>query len=604
MPPLIQIQDAVKRFADKVLLNGATASLTAEQKVGMIGRNGAGKSTLCRAILGDEELETGEILLHPRLKLGYLRQHDPFLPDETVIDFLRRDSEQLEWKCGQVAGQFEIKGPMLDAPVKELSGGWQTRVKLAALLLHDPNYLLLDEPTNFLDLRTQLLLEKFLRNFRGGCLVVSHDRAFLKETCTHTLELSLGKLTLFPGDVDQYLIHQVERREHDKKVNETTKTKQKQLKRFIDRNRAGANTASQAKNKAKQLDRLELLDIEGSEATAVVRVPEVPRKTGTVLRCEGLSIGYPDHVVAKNITLDIEHRSRIGVVGDNGQGKTTLLRTLTDSLTPLAGDVKWGHGTDIGIYAQHVYTTLPPKDTVEDYLQHCAAPELSTQQVLNVAGSFLFRGDDIQKRVKVLSGGERARLCLAGLLLGRHNVLLLDEPGNHLDVETVEALCNALEHYNGTVIFTSHDRYFMRRVATEIVEVKNEEVVQIHSDYEHYLYRLQDEVDSGSAKPTAKASKASKKAKDRVPETTDDRTLRKEKNKQLRTLRKELSRIEAKVETLDKEKKAFNKQLLSETDAIQAQLLHDQMMAASKELEQLEEDWLTTQDQIQASEEE
>src|SRR5690349_8922022 len=217
MAVLLQIRNASKRYGDQILLDKAEATITDDEKVGFVGRNGAGKSTLLRVILGEEELDSGEVIRHPRLRIGYLRQHDPFEPGESALQFLMRDSGQPDWKCGEVAGQFELKGSYLEGPVAKLSGGWQTRLKLAALLLHEPNLLLLDEPTNFLDLRTQILLEHFLRGYQEACLIVSHDRAFLRATCTHTLDLSRGKLTLFPGKIDDFLQFQQERREHDER---------------------------------------------------------------------------------------------------------------------------------------------------------------------------------------------------------------------------------------------------------------------------------------------------------------------------------------------------------------------------------------------------
>ncbi len=271
MAVLVQIKDAHKSYGDQVLLDGAEATLTDAHKVGFIGRNGAGKSTLCRVLLGEEELDSGEVIFHPRLRLGYLRQHDPFLPGETVLEFLLRDSGQPDWRCGEVAGQFEIKGPYLEAPLRQLSGGWQTRVKLAALLLHDPNLLVLDEPTNFLDLRTQILLEHFLREFRQAALIVSHDRGFLNATCSQTLDLSRGKLTLFAGPVDAFLENQQQRRLHDERVNAAVLAKRRQLETFIDKNRARASTASRAKSKSKQLEKLQTVDVAGAEATANIR---------------------------------------------------------------------------------------------------------------------------------------------------------------------------------------------------------------------------------------------------------------------------------------------------------------------------------------------
>src|SRR5215813_7999376 len=232
MPPLLQIANAHKHYGDQVLLDGADATINDNVKIGFIGRNGAGKSTLLRVLLGEEELDSGEVIRHPGLRLGYLRQHDPFLPGETALEFLMRDSEQPDWRCGEVAGQFEIKGAYLDGPVAKLSGGWQTRLKLAALLLHEPNLLMLDEPTNFLDLRTQILLEHFLRDFRAACLIVSHDRAFLGATCAHTLGLSRGKLTYFPGKVEAYLENEKERRAHDERSNATILAKKRHLEDF------------------------------------------------------------------------------------------------------------------------------------------------------------------------------------------------------------------------------------------------------------------------------------------------------------------------------------------------------------------------------------
>ncbi|QEG38030.1 ABC-F family ATP-binding cassette domain-containing protein [Bythopirellula goksoeyrii] len=583
MPVVLQLQNAHKRYGHQELLDGTSCALPDDEKVGLIGRNGAGKSTLCRVLLGEEELDSGEVVRSRKLRLGYLRQHDPFLDGETVIGFLQRDSGQPEWRCGEIAWQFQIPDSMLDQPVRQLSGGWQTRVKLAALLLHDPNLLILDEPTNFLDLRTQMLLEGFLRSFPAGCLVVSHDRSFLKRTCTQTLELSRGQLTMFPGDVDSYLENLAERREHDLRVNAATLTKRKQLETFINKNRANANTASQARSKAKQLERLELVEVQGEEATVRFSFPESDVRQGTALRTEQLAIGYPDNEVATGVQLEIEHGTRVGVVGDNGQGKTTFLRTVCGSLDPLAGSLKWGYGCQVGVYAQHVYTTLPNNQTVEDYLYHQAAPGTVMQQIKDVAGSFLFSGEMIEKKINVLSGGERARLVLAGLLLQQHNVLVLDEPGNHLDVETVEALADALCRYQGTVIFTSHDRYFMERVATAVIEVRDGRVASYPASFEDYVYRVQKELDAGLRSEHVVRGKPSDGT------TSGSRTLG---GKEERELQKQLRSVERKIAKLDEEKKEINNRLLTITDAAEAQKAHDQLTSITAELSKLEEEWL------------
>src|SRR5271154_2786519 len=279
MAVLLQIRDADKSYGGQALLDGAEVSITDDVKVGFVGRNGAGKSTLLKILIGEDELDRGEIIRHPKLRLGYLRQHDAFLPEETVLEFLMRDSAQPDWRCGEVAAQFELKGAYLEGPIAKLSGGWQTRVKLAALLLHEPNLLLLDEPTNFLDLRTQILLEHFLKSHRSACLIVSHDRAFLSATCDHTLDLSRGKLTSFPGKVDAYLEYQREKRIHEERSNETILAKRRHLEEFIARNKARAATATLARSKGKQLERLELMEIASDEPTARIKPPRVePRK--------------------------------------------------------------------------------------------------------------------------------------------------------------------------------------------------------------------------------------------------------------------------------------------------------------------------------------
>ena len=585
MAVLLQIRGACKSYGDQVLLDDAEATVTEDVKLGFIGRNGAGKSTLLRIILGEEELDAGEVIHHPNSRIGYLRQHDPFEPGETALDFLMRDSSQPDWKCGEVAGQFELKGAFLSCPISELSGGWQTRVKLAALLLHEPNLLLLDEPTNFLDLRTQILLEHFLRGFRQACLIVSHDRAFLKATCDATLDLTRGKLTVFPGKIDAFLENQAERREHDRRVNATVRTKQKQLQKFIAKNRAGANTASQARSKAKQLSRLKLSEIPLDEPTARIRAPRVEPRQGPAVRCHQLTMGYPDHEVASEIQLEIEHGERAAIVGDNGQGKTTLLRTLVGSLEPLDGALRWGHGCEIGVYAQHVYSSLPEHVTVVEYLESQANAGITHQDILAQAGALLFRDAHVQKKIAVLSGGERARLCLAGLLLGTYNILVLDEPGNHLDVETVDSLADALIDYRGTVIFTSHDRYFMKRLATSVVEVRDGQAKNYLGDYDAYVYAMNREIDEGERQLNASKLTASK------PSGKPKKGAKQKVERDHRKIRKEITSVERKIAQLDERRRNLDQQLLTATDPDEALRLHNELTAVATELAAAEERW-------------
>lgn len=592
MGVLLQIKRASKSYGDQVLLDAADATINDDVKVGFIGRNGAGKSTLLRVILGEEQLDRGEVTRSSKLQIGYLRQHDPFLPGETALQFLMRDSEKPDWKCGEVAGEFELKGDYLNGPIAKLSGGWQTRVKLAALLLHEPNLLLLDEPTNFLDLRTQILLEHFLRHYREACLIVSHDRAFLQSVCDHTLDLSRGKLTMFPGKVEQYLDFQREQREHEERSNAAVAAKRRHLEEFIAKNKARASTATRARSKSKQLEKLDLIDIAADEPTARIRAPVVEPRKGPALRCRGMAIGYGDRRIAEGIDLDVEHGSRAAIVGDNGQGKTTFLRTIVDSLQPLAGEVRWGHGCQIGIYAQHVYTSLPEKQTVLDYLEYNAPSGTKNQEILDMAGALLFRGEQVKKKISVLSGGERARLCMANLLLSKNNILVLDEPGNHLDVDTIEALADALTTYEGTVVFTSHDRHFMKRVATCIIEVRDGHVTNYRGDYEAYLYSVNKEIEDGEREQATRMSQAP--AEVRNSATATSRPPRRND----RELRKEISSLEKTIARLDGEKRQANAQLMQTVDPTEALRLHNAVAELSVQLGQAETEWCRLQEEI------
>jgi ATP-binding cassette subfamily F protein 3 len=583
MGVLLQVRGAEKSYGQQRLLDDASVSLIDNVKVGFVGRNGAGKSTLLRVLLGEEDLEKGEIIRSTQLRIGYLQQHDTFELGESALNFLMRESGQPDWKCGEVAGEFELKGSYLNGPISSLSGGWQTRVKLASLLLKDPNLLILDEPTNFLDIRTQILLEHFLRSFDRAALIVSHDRSFLQATCDHTLDLSRGKLTMFPGKIDAYLNFAAEQREHTERSNAAIIAKQKHLQNFIDKNKARASTATLARSKGKQLERLQTIDIEENLPTAAIRAPVVQPRKGPAVRMIDLAIGYPENTVASGIVLEIEHGQRVAIVGDNGQGKTTLLRTLVGSLDAIDGSVKWGHRCDIGVYAQHVYSALEPKQTVLEYLEDKATPGTTTQQILTVAGSMLFRGDHVRKKVQVLSGGERARLCMAGLLLGTYNVLVLDEPGNHLDVETVESLAQALNEYKGTVLLTSHDRHFLSLVATHIIEVRDGTARAYEGGYVGYLYYINREIEEGerARMPTKRSSKPTS-----VPVSSIARPL------DAKSAEKELKTLSKKIKSLDQQRTELNDQMLRTSDAKEAERLNREIQSLEMEIGMTEERWL------------
>lgn len=487
---LLQLNNIHKSYGAHVILDGAGAAFMENQKVGVIGRNGAGKSTLCKIITGHEEADAGAVVKSQNLRLSYLEQHDPYSLDETVMAFLERYTGKEEWRCGEVAGKFQLKNEILNTRIGELSGGYRTRVKLTSMLLADPNFLILDEPTNYLDLKTLILLEDFFQEYHGAFLIVSHDREFLKKTCEDTLEIENGDMTLYPGTVEEYLIFKEEQKAQAISTNRNIEAKKKQLQAFVDRFHAKASKASQARSKMKQIEKMKTIEVGHPLSNVHIKIPAVEKRSGIAVRCENLSIGYPEKTVARKINLEIEQGARVAVLGDNGQGKTTFLRTLAGDLAPQSGHFRWGHHLTVGYYAQHVFSTLHPGQDVYTYLYEKAAAGVTRQEIMNLAGSFLFKGDDVKKMIGVLSGGERARVCLAGLLLSKCPVILLDEPTNHLDFETVEVLGRALKNFLGTLFFVSHDRTFVNLVASQIIEVNNGSVIRYPGSYEDYVYYL------------------------------------------------------------------------------------------------------------------
>jgi len=398
---------------------------------------------------------------------------------------------------------------------------------------------------------------------------------------------------MFPGKIEPFLEFQREKRDHQERTNATMQSRRKQLEDFIARNRARASTATRAKSKSKQLERMEIEELQHDEPTAVIRAPQVDPRKGPAVRCRNVSVGYPGREVACGIDVEIEHGSRAALVGDNGQGKTTFLRTIVDSLKPLRGDVRWGFGCQIGIYAQHVYTSLPVDQTVLGYLENAATIGTKAQMILDLAGAMLFRGNAVNKSVSVLSGGERARLCMAGLLLGPYNVLVLDEPGNHLDVDTVDALAESLIDYRGTVIFTSHDRYFLKRVATSIVEVRDGRVINYRGDYDSYIHMVNREIDEGERENKSVVAKSGGGAKNKNTASQTATSVRND-----REIRKEITTVERSISKLDQEKKGLSIQFLAAVDPAESLKLHNEVAALTQTLAVLEERWLILQQEL------
>ncbi|MFQ5645310.1 MAG: ABC-F family ATP-binding cassette domain-containing protein [bacterium] len=593
MPMLLQIENLSKSYNHQVLFHKANLTVSEKKKIGVIGRNGAGKSTLFKMITQEEALDSGAVTLGKQTRLGYLEQHDPFDPTEKVLEFLVRYTGKQEWECGKVAAQFQLGSDILHSVIGGLPGGYQMRVKLTAMLLGEPNLLLLDEPTNYLDLSTQFLLERFLLSFRGSYLVISHDREFLKNVSEHTLDIENQSLFLFPRPLEDYLAYKREQLELKEKTNKNIARQKKHLQTFVDRFSAKASKASQAKSKQKQIQRLKTIEILNPLSNVRISIPKVEQRKGIALKTKQLYIGYGESkVVAGEINQEIERGKHIAVVGDNGQGKTTFMKTLAGEIEPLHGEFSWSKDSDIAYYAQHVPGSLDPKKQVFDYLCECAAPEVTTEEIYEMAGNFLFR--DTQKKIGMLSGGEKARLYLAGLLLKKTKVLLLDEPSNHLDFETVEALAAALSKCNNTISFISHNRTFVNMLATGIMEVRDGEIRYYHSDYQDYVNDLKKrsaDVEAGGAQhrlklPGKPAPKPKKQAN------------RKKTQEEIRLQRKLIRDFEKSIEQQEHERQEIFL-YFRDNPSVYSQEKSKRLAQLKKSLEKQENLWLEAQGKLE-----
>ncbi|TVR44204.1 MAG: ABC transporter ATP-binding protein [Planctomycetota bacterium] len=595
MPVLLDAHDLHKAFSAKVLLDEVSLAITDTMKLGLVGVNGAGKSTLLRILLGDEEADNGTVHRSNDLRLGHLPQHDPFQEGETVAAFLERWSGCEPWTCAALAARFGIDEGVLASPALTCSGGWRTRAKLCAVLLCEPNLLVLDEPTNFLDLRTQLLLEDFLAGWSGAALVVSHDRRFLQQVTTHTAELSNGSLRLAPSPIEDAIIAWREDEERLARRAANLESKARQLQRFVDANRAKASTASQARSKAKQVARLqeEIPDLPSiTSPRAHVRVPPVERRDGPACHITDLAVGYAGKAIAQCPHLEIQRGERLAVMGDNGQGKTTFLRTLVGDLPTVAGSLRWTHGAEVAVYAQHVYLSLGDTGTVLDHLSRMAGPTVRSQEVLDVAGSFLFRGDEVHKPLSVCSGGERARAVLAGILLTGATVLVLDEPTNHLDVATVESLGEALTRYGGTVILASHDARFVEQVCTGIIEVGEGRIQRWPGEAADYCQDLRQHLaQTPSPRPAATPAAAAKTSAQAGPGFAQRQ----------RAARKRVQTAERQLERLRRRLTELEAAQLQAADTSAAQALAAELLQQQTALDRAEEEWLEAQEELESA---
>jgi ATP-binding cassette subfamily F protein 3 len=539
---LIRIYNLEKHYGLKVIFNTANCSIHEGEIYGVLGRNGAGKSTLFRMILGLEEADDGEISLDKTVRIGYIAQEDDFDFTQTGLDYLLEKTKAQDWEIIKQALEFDMPKEKLDLTIADISGGYRMRLKLIKMLMAKPNLILLDEPTNYLDLSTILLFENWLLSYKGTVLLITHDREFLRRVMTSTIEVDQGQVTLYPGNVDDYLEYKQMIQNQIIRTNANIEKKQAQLQEFINRFGAKATKAAQAKSKQKHIERLEQekKSIYTPNSKIRMHLPHIPKSSGMGLDVSTITIGYGTTKIAEGQNLYVERGQKVAVLGDNGQGKSTLLKTLAGELQALEGQFKFGNGLRVGYFAQSVEFDTQDQATVYDYLRKVADINISDDDVKKTLGSFLFSKAEHDKPLNVLSGGEKARLRLAAVFLEGYDILILDEPTNHLDMETVEIMGSSLAEWNGTLIFVSHDRSFVNNLATIIWQVKDGNITKYNGNYEEYVWSLKQHTDITQAQNTQQIQQETKQY------TGDDKTRKRE----LYQAKKELSKIDKRIANL------------------------------------------------------
>jgi ATP-binding cassette, subfamily F, member 3 len=528
---LFRLTEVTKSYGAQHVLRGVSFQLNPGEHVGLVGRNGAGKTTILRLISGTEVPDDGQVDRLRGWRFGVLTQHVDFSGSETVIDAtlqvfenLRRletTMRELEHNMTEVSGDeldrvmreyseaqqaYEHEGGFsyharaesvllglgftkedMGKRAESLSGGEKNRLGLARLLLIEPDILLLDEPTNHLDVDAVEWLEDFLTNYQSAYLIISHDRFFLDHTASRVLDLENGKVESYKGNYSDYLIQKEERRELQRRAYDQQQEMIARTEDFIRRNIAGQKT-KQAKSRRKMLERLERIDNVANLDQTNFKLKPVTRTGDQVLILDRLAIGFPTRQLASNLSLILRRSERLGIIGGNGTGKTTLLKTILGQQRPLDGEVRWGAGANIGYYDQRLLS-IDAGNTVLEEIRTIASSVVTDGELRGFLGRFLFSGDDVFKSVSALSGGEKGRLALAKLIYSRANILVLDEPTNHLDIPACEALEDALNDYDGTIITVSHDRYFLDRIATQTLFFGEKGVEYFAGGYSEFYQR-------------------------------------------------------------------------------------------------------------------
>ena len=633
---ILQANKIERSFAGEVLFDNISLQVDERDRIALVGKNGAGKSTLLKILVGEEGPTSGEINKKRDLSLSYLAQDSRFESSNTiydemlhVFDDLRKTEKtlrQMELEMGEKTGAdleklmqdydrlseefrqaggftyeadirailngFKFDESMWQMKIEELSGGQNTRLALAKMLLEKPNLLVLDEPTNHLDIETIAWLENYLVNYSGALLIVSHDRYFLDKVATITLDLTKHSLDRYVGNYSSFVEQKEQKLLTEAKNYEKQQKEIAALEDFVNRNLVRASTTKRAQSRRKQLEKMERLDKpEAGTKSAHMTFHSDKTSGNVVLTVEEAAVGYDDQILSEPINLDIRKMNAVAIVGPNGIGKSTLIKSIVGQIPFIKGEARFGANVEVGYYDQ-TQSKLTPHNSVLDELWNDfkLTPEV---EIRNRLGAFLFSGDDVKKTVGMLSGGERARLLLAKLSMENNNFLILDEPTNHLDIDSKEVLENALIDFDGTLLFVSHDRYFINRVATQVLELSEEGSTLYLGDYDYYLEKKA-ELEALAA---AQAEAVPVSSNEEV--ISNDYHLQKQNQKELRKITRRIEQLEAEMEELDQKIQDITETMHSTNDAADLVQLQSELDQLTVQQEAVMEEWAELSEQVE-----
>ena len=633
---ILQANKIERSFAGEVLFDNISLQVDERDRIALVGKNGAGKSTLLKILVGEEEPTSGEINKKRDLSLSYLAQDSRFESSNTiyeemlhVFDDLRKTEKtlrQMELAMGEKTGAdleklmqdydrlseefrqaggftyeadirailngFKFDESMWQMKIEELSGGQNTRLALAKMLMEKPNLLVLDEPTNHLDIETTAWLENYLVNYSGALLIVSHDRYFLDKVATITLDLTKHSLDRYVGNYSSFVEQKEQKLLTEAKNYEKQQKEIAALEDFVNRNLARASTTKRAQSRRKQLEKMERLDKpEAGTKSAHMTFHSGKTSGNVVLTVEEAAVGYDDQILSEPINLDIRKMNAVAIVGPNGIGKSTLIKSIIGQIPFIKGEVRFGANVEVGYYDQ-TQSKLTPHNSVLDELWNDfkLTPEV---EIRNRLGAFLFSGDDVKKTVGMLSGGERARLLLAKLSMENNNFLILDEPTNHLDIDSKEVLENALIDFDGTLLFVSHDRYFINRVATQVLELSEEGSTLYLGDYDYYLEKKAELEALAAVQAEAVPASSTEEV------TSNDYHLQKQNQKELRKITRRIEQLEAEMEELDQKIQDITETMHSTNDAADLVQLQSDLDQLTVQQEAVMEEWAELSEQVE-----